>query len=377
MTQPPRSELAALIRTYRDELLATWRSQVRALPSARDLDVPTLNDHIPNMLAELADMLDAGSDETIPETLRDGSPPEHGNQRFDDGFDIAELVAEYNILRGCVHDLAQEHGVALAGRTFHILNRVLDSAIGLAVETYVEQQALAVKQRRDSHLAFVAHDLRNPLTAISLATILLEESCLSNDDQEQRVRMISTLKRNVAQLESLVAKVLEDTNISSEDSVSSLHRRDLDLWPLVTSVVQDMEPLAKEANVRIVNEVPFELVVHADGSLMRRVYQNLIGNAIAYTPRGNVRLGAAKMDEGGMIECWVTDDGAGINADRLHNIFEKGKGDPSRKESKGLGLAIVKTFVEAHGGTVSAENLAGAGAIFRFTIPPVTAKDAR
>ena len=66
------------------------------------------------------------------------------------------------------------HGIVIRGEAFHILNRVLDEAIGMAVQTYATQRALEVKQRRDEHLAFVAHDLRTPLNAISLSTKLLE-----------------------------------------------------------------------------------------------------------------------------------------------------------------------------------------------------------
>ena len=109
------------------------------------------------------------SDQTIPEALLEGSPPAHGLQRHQDGFDIEEVVAEYNILRGCIHDLADNNGLSLQGKPFHILNRVLDEAIGLAVQTFATQQALEVQRRREEYLAFVAHDLRTPLNAISLA----------------------------------------------------------------------------------------------------------------------------------------------------------------------------------------------------------------
>src|SRR5947207_7962956 len=103
-------ELAGLIRRERDALLARWREQVEELPSAQSLDVPTLNDHIPALLDELADALQSRSDETIAEALVQGSPPAHGLQRLQAAFDIEEVVAEYNILRGCIHDLAGENG---------------------------------------------------------------------------------------------------------------------------------------------------------------------------------------------------------------------------------------------------------------------------
>ena len=203
------NELAQLIEHERDALLAGWRAQVRALPAARDLDVPTLNDHIPHLLAELATALRAGSDETIAQALLDGSPPAHGLQRVKDAFDIEEVVAEYNILRGCIHDLAEQNGLSMQGRPFHVLNRVLDGAIGSAVQSFATQKALEVRQRREEYLAFVAHDLRTPLSAISLSARVLE-MLLTRDRTEtpQAAQMLKTLNRNVQHLQDLIEKVL-------------------------------------------------------------------------------------------------------------------------------------------------------------------------
>ena len=130
MTINDLDKLAALVKQESHALLSRWRQQVRHLPSARQLDVPTLNDHIPGLLDELAAALQSMSDQTIPEALIEGSPPVHGLQRLQDAFDIEEVVAEYNILSGCTHDLADENGLSLQGKPFHIINRVLDHAIG-------------------------------------------------------------------------------------------------------------------------------------------------------------------------------------------------------------------------------------------------------
>ena len=154
------AKVAVLIERERESLLADWRGQIRELPSAKHLDTPTLNDHIPAFLDELAAAYRRVYDETIPETLLEATPPEHGRQRFLDGFDIVEVIAEYNILRGCIHDLAERHGLSFTGRAFHVANRVFDGAIGLAVQTFATNQALEVQRRREEYLAFVAHDLR-------------------------------------------------------------------------------------------------------------------------------------------------------------------------------------------------------------------------
>ena len=140
------------------------------------MDIPTLNDHMPGLLDELVAALQAHSAQTIPEGFGAGSAQAHGLQRVQDAFDIEEVVAEYNILRGCIHDLADDNGLSLQGRPFHVVNRVFDQAIGSALQTYATQRALEVRRRREDYLAFVAHDLRTPLNAISLAGKVLEKS---------------------------------------------------------------------------------------------------------------------------------------------------------------------------------------------------------
>lgn len=228
-------ELAQLIEHEHDALLAVWRAQVRALPAARDLDVLTLNDHIPHLLAELASALRAGSDEGIAQALLDdGSPPVHGLQRVKDAFDIEEVVAEYNILRDCIHDLADRNGLCMQGRPFHVLNRVLDRSIGLAVRSFATQKALEEQHRREEYLAFVAHDLRTPLNAISLSARVLESLLTRNrSETPETIQMFKILNRNVQHLQDLIGKVLLENTCLETEVGAKLERRRFDLWPLV------------------------------------------------------------------------------------------------------------------------------------------------
>jgi two-component system phosphate regulon sensor histidine kinase PhoR len=363
-------ELARLIERAREPLLAQWRAQVRELPAARGLDTPTLNDHIPDLLGELATAFRSGSIETIAEGLAEGSPPAHGLQRVKDGYDIEEVVAEYNILRGCVHDLAERNGLSMQGKPFHILNRVLDGAIGAAVASFAAEKALDVQRRREEYLAFVAHDLRTPLNAVALSARMLE-LLLTRDGSEspETAQKFKALRRNVQHLEGLIAKVLAE-NTSTETEVGvKLERRWFDLWPVVEALVHDLHPVAGTDSTRLINAVPEDLVVYADASLLRRVFQNLIANAISYTPHGEVVIGASVTAEDGAAECFVRDDGEGIPEARRETVFDKGETDPDKPGGSGLGLAIVKTFVEAHDGVVTVESELGIGSTFRFTLP--------
>ncbi len=363
--------LADLIHAERDALLSRWRGKVREMPAARRLDVPALNDHIPMLLAELEVELRANTGESIAHAL--ASSTAHGLQRLENQFQIEEVVAEYNILRGCIHDLASEHGLVLQGAPFHVLNRVLDHAIGLALQTYSTQLARQVQERRAEYLSFVAHDLRTPLNAVALCGRVIEAHLRRSEPSKEVSQMLAALARNVQHLERIVAKVLdENKNLESELGIH-LQRRELDLWPLVEALIHDLHPVAGTDSTRLVNDVPDTLQVNADAGLLRRIFQNLIANAIRYTPRGEIVISAHSVPDG--VECSVADNGTGIPAALLTRVFGKGETDGLAEGASGLGLAIVRSFVEAHGGVVGVASEEGRGSRFVFTLPAAASAD--
>lgn len=371
-SMPMKDPFAALLESKREALLAEWREQVRALPSAKDLSDRTLNDHIPKLLDELISALEAQSEETIPQALATMSAYNHGLQRLDQQFDITEIVAEYNVLRACIHDLACEHEIILQGKLFHILNRVLDGAIGFAVQTYATQQALEVRRHREEYLSFVAHDLRTPLNAISMATNVFELQMTNEKGPSIDTPVLLRIMRsNVETLSSLVSNILnENTGLLTETTIK-VEPRFFELWALVESIVRDFLPIkAKECT--LLNEVAYDVIVFGDADLLSRVFQNLVANAIKYTPVGEVKVGAMNRGNEGAVECWVTDTGAGIPQDRLGIIFQKLETDPDRVDGMGLGLSIVETFIKAHNGEVTVESKEGVGSTFHIFLPGPT-----
>lgn len=367
-------KMAALIKQHLDEILATWRNKARQIPAARQLDTPTLNDHIPVLLEELAVAFERGAHSKIVNRIPKGSSPTHGLQRLENGFEIEEVVAEYNMLRHCLHELAERHDVLLVGHPVHILNGVLDTAIGAAIKAYVVQQALETQRRREDYLAFVAHDLRTPLGAVAIAAQILEKEAANHPQADRVGTIVKTLQRNAGYLTTLVNKVLqENVNLETESGVT-LERRRFDLWPLVEALIHDLRPVAGSGSTKLINEIPPDLLVCADAALLRRVFQNLIANAIRYAPDGEIRISARRMHTQNLVECEVTDSGSGITADRLPHIFNKFETDGKRSTDFGLGLTICKTFIEAHGGTITASSQAGQGTSFYFTLPDIAAE---
>ena len=369
-------KLADLLARERTNLLDRWRRKVRELPSAKQLDTPTLNDHLPRFIDQMAATIRLGSnEETIPEAANgQAGAADHGLQRLKDGFNIVEVVAEYNILRGCVHDLAAENGLLLRGEVFHVFNRVIDAAIGAAVENYSTAQALELLRRREEYLAFIVHDLRTPLNAIGMVTKLLKLKLNRESNDPEIENLYKTLNRNIQHLSALVAEVLKKNSDQPAGNGVKLQRRVFDLWPLVEGLIHELNPIADTSGTRLINEVPQDLRLHADASLLTRVIQNLIANAITHTPRGNVVIGARASGTDGTAELWVSDNGSGIPADQLPRVFDKYETDHKDGEAAGLGLAIVKSFVEAHDGKVSVESEPGRGSTFRISLPAATAK---
>jgi signal transduction histidine kinase len=342
---------------------------VQAAELLRDLhlDQPTMTDHMPDVVAEIIRDLALGRDGSLSAEHTRGSPPVHGVQRFYDGLDVDEVVAEYNLLRVAFITVAEHRGLYVVGEAARIINHRIDEAVRLAVTAYAAHQALIRKEQDDEHLAFIAHDLRTPLNAVSLLVDELKE-CLDEKALTETGEVFEALTRNVRRLDVLVKKVLE-SNVQPAAMGGSFRPelRRFELWPLVQRLILDLRSVASRHAIEVVNEIPRPLTVCADAGLISQVFQNLLGNAFKYAAHGRVVVSASD-DNAGTVTCAVRDNGEGIPLEMLSKVFDKLATDPG-KAGTGLGLAIVKQIVEAHGGTVTAESTHGAGATFTFTIP--------
>jgi len=358
--------LAKTFGECQEEIISEWRTQAGKLLRELNLDKPTITDHLPDVVAEITRDLALGRYGTLSEEHTRGSPPVHGVQRFHDGLDVGEVVAEYNLLRVAFITVAERHDLYVVGEAARIINHRIDEAVRLAVMAFAAQQALIRKEQEDEHLAFIAHDLRTPLNAVSL---IVQELRRGPDEDTEKDDLFDILTRNLQRVEDLIKKVME-TNVQPSGAGSSFQpeRRTFELWPLVQRLILDLRSVSSNHAIEVANEIPRALTVFADAGLISQVFQNLLGNAFKYAAQGRVVVSAREDDE--KVTCVVKDNGAGIPLEMLSKVFDKLATDP-HKAGTGLGLTIVKQIVEAHNGTVNAESTHGAGATFTFTIPRV------
>jgi signal transduction histidine kinase len=139
---------------------------------------------------------------------------------------------------------------------------------------------------------------------------------------------------------------------------------------VVTDAVEAEQSLASAASIPIHAEVaPAIPDVSADRDRLLQIFENLVGNALKFTPAGGaIGVGAAARDH--EVLFWVSDTGAGIDADDVPHLFDRfWQGRKGDRRGLGLGLVIVKGLVEAHGGRIWAESAKGRGTTFFFTIP--------
>lgn len=225
-------------------------------------------------------------------------------------------------------------------------------------------EAAAENERlRSSLLSLVSHDLRTPLTAIlGSADVLLER----DDVRENRAvqGLLQNIQSESERLARLISNLLEAQRLESE--AFPLIKERCPLEEVIGTVLERCSKILLSREVRVV--LPEDLpLIPMDSLLMEHVFQNLLENAIRYSPPGSP-LELSARTKGGEVEIALADQGPGIKNSELETIFEKfykGAASPG----SGLGLAICRAVVKVHGGRIWAENGPTGGAIFRWTLP--------
>jgi two-component system, OmpR family, phosphate regulon sensor histidine kinase PhoR len=366
------TKLASLIREKHEDLMQLWRSKVQRVSAVRNLDTPEAAIHIAALLEDIAAALLKGKKKSLLALPVDEATEVHGVQRFHQGFNLIEVVADYNALREAIQEFAEANRITVSGRVRAILDRNLDKAIGVAVQTYSEQKGLEIQRQREEHLSFLVHDLKTPLSAVSTAAMILERTLNGDSKNDRTARMLEIVQRNAKRLNALISRVIQEQTGLERTGAESVFagkvaKRHFDLWPLIEELVRDLQPLTEPKRIRVRNDVPHECLLFADPVLIMQVFQNLLSNAIEYTTDGEILIGSAVADR--TVQCWVRDTGKGIPEDRLGKVFDKLETDPEKAGGSGLGLAIVKQVVEAHGGNITVVSKLGEGSKFEFTLP--------
>jgi len=226
--------------------------------------------------------------------------------------------------------------------------------------------------RRARFIMGISHDLKTPLALVKGYAEALEED-LAEAKAESRSHL-GVIQAKADQLEGMIDDLIDFVRVDTGEWSRGL--RSVDLGPFLTAfakrMVADAALLGRELRWEV--GLPQPAQVRMDERLVSRVLENLVNNALRYTPEGG-RIELSARAEGGAYVVSVSDDGPGISGEDLPRIFEPFyRGSSSRREEgMGLGLSIVKTVVESHGWTIEAVPSLARGASFVIRIPSQSA----
>ena len=289
-------------------------------------------------------------------SLRSGEPQRHEEHLPACCFVVPALGAD----RKLVGAFAIEGG--LIDRDTYVVARDLAARVALVVERHQAVAELEDAKRLAAlgqFAAAIAHDIRTPLTSISLnVQILRRKLQLSDDDREH----LDIALQELARLDKSVAEILDFAK------PVKLTPQPIDVGELIEATTRGLSPVLSEKGVALRCEPQGELPqVNGDPQRLRQVLVNLVGNAAdASTPGTEVTV-RAKPADAAHIAIEVEDHGRGIKADDLPRIFEPFF--TTRPDGTGLGLAICHKVVRAHGGDIQVRSALGEGSTFTILLP--------
>jgi signal transduction histidine kinase len=283
---------------------------------------------------------------------------------------IALVVARY-LARGMTQPLrdmaraAQRMEVGDYSQRVHTQSRDEVGQLATAFNRMSGELENLERSRRDL-VANVSHELKTPITAIRAHLENVLDGVEAPDPATLQVMLTQTER-----LSRLIDQLLELSRLESGEL--PLRREEVELGPLVSQVLSEIEVARSDGGVEVSSDVPADLpAIEADRERVHQVLFNLLDNAVRFTPTGgSVTVSAERHD--GSVEVRVADTGVGISPEHLPRLFERFyRADPARSRGDGgtgIGLAIARSVVEAHGGHIAAASEPGTGSVFTFDLP--------
>ncbi len=235
------------------------------------------------------------------------------------------------------------------------------------------QQAVDYDKLKDEFVTNISHELRTPLTVIKGYAEILHEDAVAS--QQQNAELLKIIVDEGERLSTILDGIINYRQASMGQI--GLRHESVDLVKLLTSVVADMEPLARNKSVSLVRKMPESLSpCKGDFTALRFAFSHLLDNAIKFTPEGGtvtIETGGWRLEDAlWKLEVHVTDTGIGIEEKDIPHIFDRFYRTDQKvhtRQGTGIGLSVVKEIIETHSGTISVESVPGKGSRFTVRLP--------
>jgi signal transduction histidine kinase len=283
------------------------------------------------------------------------------------------------------YEAALHHSEAFQKATTALFNQERDRRLSILEVVYRTEQAQTeleaerlrreqdrlyyenLSKMRDEFITSATHDLKSPLSSMAMMLYMLED--LVDNDPKAR-EYITRLSRSLESMRTLITDLLD---LASLETLHAVELKGVEMSSFVAKVVEDHKIVAqsKSTALSFISNAT-DVTVCCDQNQMRRVIDNLVSNAIKYTPVGGDIFVVLELKKDA-FHIHVKDNGYGIPADELPHIFDRfyrvKNSNHAEETGTGLGLAIAKAIIERHSGTISVESQLNQGTTFSIVIP--------
>jgi signal transduction histidine kinase len=364
--------LAAAVRACKQAVVERWELAVRdVLPAANDLTVSQIRNSLPDTIEQMASALEA--DEPRPTKDLMELAMSHGETRYDQNFNLGELMIEYGLLRPILTEQAAAHlNRDLTVEEIQGLNMAVDVSCRRGVITYVNQQKAelhALVDAQTKYLSFLSHDLRGGLNGVLLMIEVLRRDLVEEPKFANSLEDLDVMKRSILDTVGTMDRFLHAERFRK--GKVQVKPADLRVKTLVNEIAGQFSYQAKDKQIELRAEAPDELQIVSDRELLSMILQNLVGNAIKYSRRGEVRIHVGLDGPTNACRMTVIDRGPGIAPERLKELFQPfARGETHGQSGTGLGLSIARQAADLLGAKLWAESEPGQGSKFHLDLPP-------
>lgn len=370
IAQCPFPELAAVLRSEAKKIVWRWMAAVRSVvPSATDLPADELRSQLPEILEKMADVMESANRQSVDNLIQNSLA--QGLARLQQRYDVGELMIEGRLLRRVIIEQA---GAALGRRMCEAeqvaLNMAIDLMLQQAVVAYMDEQKgqlRAVVEAELKYLLLLSHDPNNNLGNIRVMLEWIRKRLETSTDLATDVETPDAVQQSI--LHTISGTLRQDERLAQSGVRPQQGSFRLD--QLASNAVLTLAKKAEAKGVRIVMEMATDVVIHNNGELIGLILQNLLGNAVRFSPEGTIWVRAVAEPDECVIS--VTDEGPGVAVEHIDRLF-----DSSRRRTVhpqpgvGLGLTIASQAARLLEGELSVESKVGVGSTFflRFPLRP-------
>lgn len=349
-----------VLRTRREVLVACWSAKIRAAVGEA-LSTAELLDDLPAFVDEIVAAL---RPDAVPLPVSSGSAGAHGAQRLRLQFNVAEVVREYGLLHECIIDLARDHDVRINLAEQQVIGKWLNAGIADAIDQYVKRRDTELERRTSEHLGFIAHELRNPLSAARAAAHRLRGN--ANGDNERAADLLErSLRRSADMIDNALSHA--SLKLGADPKMERIAVGDL-----LRDIEEDAGAEAQARAISLAVDPPAGATITGDPRLLRSAIFNLVQNALKFSRAGtSVTVCAERASDSLTIE--IADGCGGLPPGKIEDLFAPLVQRSANRSGFGLGLSIARQAVEAHGGTIGVRDVPGTGCVFRVRLPQTEA----